>query len=130
MSWQWNNFFYSKFFLSAILIAVVFVGFGYGRAYYQDFKVKEEIALLEEEAKKLEVKKLESLEILKYVQSDEFAEAKARTELNLIKPGENMAIVKKNDLPLEIRQVEKEVVSLNNIPNPVKWWRYFMEREK
>lgn len=119
-------FFRSRLFLLVFGLAVFFIGFNYGRAWYQDYQIKEEIRRLEDEAERLEAKKMESLEVLKYVQSEDFAEAKARTELNLMGEGESAAIVKLPVLKTS-GQEKKEVIEWNGISNPVKWWRYFWE---
>ena len=121
-----SSFFRSRLFLLVFCLAVFFVGFNYGRAWYQDYQIKEEIRRLEEEAYRLEAKKMESLEVLKYVQSSEFAEAKARTELNLMSEGESAAVVKLPVLKTS-GQEKKEVVEWDGISNPVRWWRYFWE---
>ncbi|MBI5222780.1 MAG: septum formation initiator family protein [Candidatus Magasanikbacteria bacterium] len=108
------------------LVCVFLVAFGYARAYYQDYKIRQEIKALQDEVGLLEHKKLESMEILKYVTSDAFVEEKARTELNLKKPGESVLVVTNPEVetspPME-RDGEGEVSSL--LSNPVKWWYYF-----
>jgi hypothetical protein len=93
------------------------------RAYYQDYKIREEIKSLEEEVKNLEQKKIESMKILKYVSSDEFVEDAARKELNLQKPGEKVVFIKdNNDLQTSTGDDNKE--DLNGLGNPIKWWYY------
>ena len=81
----WKIFFNSRLFIFVGVIVAIMVAFGYGRAYHQDYLVKKEIEGLQQQAKNLESKKMELLEVLKYVKSDSFAEEKARTELNMIK---------------------------------------------
>jgi len=122
-----RRFFASRWFLIVALLLSLMVAFGYARAYYQDYKVKQEIKSLQEQVKALEKKKLESVEILKYVSSPQFVEDKARTELNLKKPGENMLIVNgltQNRLPEAELPVEKSLLN-----NPVKWWYYFIHKD-
>ena len=112
------------------LVCVFLVAFGYARAYYQDYKIRQEINVLQDEVKRLEHKKLESMEILKYVTSDAFVEEKARTELNLKKPGENVMVVTNPEVeksPLLLGEGEGEVSS--PLSNPVKWWYFFTRRE-
>lgn len=118
-----KRFFGSRLFLMLALIFAIIVAFGYARAYYQDYKIRQEIRLLQEEVKHLEHKKLDSLEILKYVTSPAFVEEKARTELNLKKPGENVIVINGqfNEEENELNDpVEKQVLN-----NPIKWWYYF-----
>ena len=120
----WKNFFSSKLFVLAATIVAIMVMFGYSRAYYQDYLVKQEIQSLQEQAKKLAAKKMELLEVLKYVKSDGFAEEKARTELNMVKPGEQVLVAPKA-VVVENRQENNSVVGWTNISNYKKWWQYF-----
>jgi cell division protein FtsL len=123
-----RRFFGSRLFLVIALVIVAFVAFGFARAYYQNYRVKQEIFSLQEQVRGLEHKKLESMEILKYVTSDQYAEEKARSELNLKKAGENVVIF---DNLTEITTntaltipVEKDLLN-----NPIKWWYYFTHRQ-
>lgn len=126
---QNNNFkyfFYSKFFLIIIVVAIIFISFASLRLYYQDYKIRQDIDDLKYQAATLETKKIEILNILEYVKSDDFIEEKARTELNLIKPGEKVVIIKDLESQKnEIRQRNETMIKLNNISNLVKWWKFF-----
>ncbi len=110
--------------LVATIIAVMVV-FGYARAYYQDYLVMQEIQQLQDQAKNLQAKKMELLEVLKYVKSDSFAEEKARTELNMVKPGEQVLVVPQA-ATADNRQENNSMIGLNNISNYKKWWQYFV----
>lgn len=121
----WKNFFSSKLFMLVATIISIMVVFGYGRAYYQDYLVTQEIKHLQDQVKKMEAKKMELLEVLKYVKSDSFAEEKARTELNMIKPGEQVLVVPKTAIA-DNRQENNSVIGWTNISNYKKWWRYFV----
>lgn len=122
-----KRFFGSRLFLLIALVCVILVAIGYIRAYYQDYKIRQEINALQDEVKRLEYKKLESMEILKYVTSDAFVEEKARTELNLKKPGEGVIVVTNP----EIDSVQKPDLGVDttHLSNPVKWWYYFTRHE-
>ena len=121
-----KRFFGSRLFLLIALVCAILIAAGYIRAYYQDYKIRQEINALQDEVKRLEHKKLESMEILKYVTSNAFVEEKARTELNLKKPGENVVVVTNP----EIESEKKEVGSVEKSPlsNYSKWWYYFTRR--
>jgi len=118
-----RRFFGSRLFLILALVCAILIAFGYARAYYQDYKVRQEITALQDDVKRLEHKKLESMEILKYVTSQAFVEEKARTELNMKKPGENVMIVK-SQVEIENKGME-EPVEKYTLNNPIKWWYYF-----
>ncbi|MDD2757804.1 MAG: septum formation initiator family protein [Patescibacteria group bacterium] len=121
----WKNFFYSRWFLIGVVVATVLVGFAFVKAYYQDYQVRQEIERLQYDASQLEAKKIESMEILKYVQSRDYVEAKARTDFNLAKPGEQVAVITGATGAATGGQVKKKVIELEHISNPVKWWRLF-----
>lgn len=122
-----KRFFGSRLFLIVLFIIAVLVALGYARAYYQDYKVKQEIKSLQNDVKNLEKKKLESMEILKYVTSDAFVEEKARTELNLKKPGENVLIMKSEEQE-DLVLAKNQAVEEKDLSNPMKWWYYFTQR--
>lgn len=118
----------SRWFLVIALVVAVFFVFIFARAYYQDYKVRQEIKSLKDEVKKLEMKKLESMEILKYVTSDDFVEEKARLELNMQEPGEKVIIFDNVGSTVQetITQLQTEAVVLSN---PIKWWYYFIHKD-
>lgn len=123
-----RRFFGSRLFLVVALLVVIFVAFGYARAYYQNYRVRQEITSLQDQVRSLGHKKLESMEILKYVTSDQYVEEKARSELNLKKSGEkvvifsNLAETTANITP--VAPVEKDLLN-----NPIKWWYYFTHKQ-
>ena len=122
---SWKIFFSSRLFMLAASIIAIMAVFGYARAYYQDYLVAQEIQHLQDQAKSLQAKKMELLEVLKYVKSDSFAEEKARTELNMVKPGEQVLVVPKV-AATDNRQENNGMVGWNNISNYKKWWYYFI----
>lgn len=122
-----KRFFASRLFLLTSLIVVLLIALGYARAYYQDYKIKQEIRQLEEEVQRLETKKLESLDILKYVTSDDFVEEKARTELNMRRSGEKMVVISREEGDYYKKdQKDESDKHLNNI---YKWWYYFTHKQ-
>lgn len=122
-----RRFFASRIFLVVVILALLAVAFGYARAYYQDYRVRQEINQLQEEAGKLEKKKLESMEILKYVTSPEFIEEKARTELNLKKPNEQVIILNGQEDFVGVSST-KPAVDEKPLSNMAKWWYYFIHK--
>lgn len=123
-----RRFFASRLFLLLSALALLIVVASFVRAYYQDYMVERDIANLQEEVRSLEKKKIESMQILEYVVSDAFIEEKARTELNLKKPGENVIHIE-DDQTLAFVQNPDQKSARQNISNPVKWWYYFTHHE-
>lgn len=99
----------------------------FARTYYQNYIIQEEIRRLQEETSRLETKKIETLEALKYVQSPAYVEEKARIELNLVKDGEHVTVVSGRQFTGggAIGQPGKKMVESKNLTNPQKWWKYF-----
>ena len=87
--------------------------------------MRQEIEDLQKQLHSLESKKIETMELLKYAQSSTFAEEKARTELNLIKPGENVAIINNNDQSESNRQEKQDMIRWSQVSNPIKWFKFF-----
>jgi cell division protein FtsB len=117
-----RRFFASRMFLIVLLVVAVLLALNFARAYYQDIKIREEIRALEKEVSRLEQKKLESIDLLDYVTSKAFVEEKARTELNLRKPGERTVVVQNlSDAYKKATNGSEDEVPLGN---PAKWWYY------
>ena len=121
----WSKFFYSKWFILIGSSVVVFLLVSVGRSYYEQNKIRQEIMHLQEETKQLESKKLETIALLQYVHSPTFIEEKARTELNLIKPGEQVSIIKNPRKNSADRQNIAVMVPSSRSSNPEKWFNYF-----
>lgn len=119
-----KRFFTSRLFLFIAIPAIILVTTGLLRSFFTGYKIDQEIIGLESEIKSLEKKRLESMEILKYVMSDVFVEAKARTELNL-KRQEERALVVTNQEKDEDNRESASATSRQRLANPVKWWYYF-----
>lgn len=117
----------SRWFLVIALVIAVFFAFVFARAYYQDYKVRQEIESLKEEVNNLQTKKLESMEILKYVTSEDFVEEKARIELNMKQPGENVIILDNVDVDNKKSELNTETDE-KHLSNPIKWWYYFIHK--
>ncbi|HNU96070.1 MAG TPA: septum formation initiator family protein [Candidatus Magasanikbacteria bacterium] len=120
---KFKKVFYSYWFLFVMLGIFTVVSVAFTRSFYQDYQVKKEIERLKKEFSVLETKKLRSLELLSYFQSDEFLEKRARLEMNLSKPGEQVAVIKGLNEETD-GQTENNVIK-SNLPNYKKWWNYF-----
>lgn len=128
MTSAWKTFFSTRFFIFGAFLAVAVLGAAYTRAYFRAYEIKQEIARLQAESGRLETKKLESLKMLEYIKSLDFAEVKARTELNLIKLGEEVAVVEPA-LEKGYGQENKRVLELDKVSNLLKWLKLFINFE-
>lgn len=124
-----RRFFTSRLFLVVMFGMIALIIFGSVRTYYQDYKVKQEIASLQDEVNNLQKKKFQSMELLQYVTSNAFVEEKARTELNLKKPGEHVLIIPNMQKNGETKELSPQISeSGQNLTNPIKWWYYFIHK--
>ncbi len=122
-----HRFFNSYLFLFASIVIAVMVIFSYGRTYYQEYQVQQEINRLQADARKLETKKLELLDALRYVKSSTFVEEKARSELNMAKIGEKVVLFSTDSsTPINSGQTKNNMITLNDASNYIRWWNYFM----
>ncbi len=120
-----SGFFSSNIFVLIILLLVLLVGFSYVRIYYSDYQVKREKERLIAGIEDLNFEKLKILDLLAYAQTDGFVEEKARTELNMIKPGEKMVIIKGKGIK-DGGQKKREMIKSNKLLNLKKWYNFFI----
>ena len=123
----WHRFFFSRLFLFVVGGATLALAFWLVRSYYQNYRIQQEIESLHDEVSTLKQKRLESLEILSYVLSDDFVEEKARTELNLKRPGEHVVTIP-DDQTLPVT-APRPLPSGQAQGNPLKWWYYFIHKD-
>lgn len=120
----WKQLFGSRWFTGITIVLFGILLLAYIRAYTQNYHIQEEIKRLQKEAARLETKKIETIDMLGYVKSPAFIEEKARTELNLVKEGEHLVVVKGGG-GLSSGQIENDMLESLQFSNPRKWWRYF-----
>ncbi|MCX6781109.1 MAG: hypothetical protein NT003_03300 [Candidatus Magasanikbacteria bacterium] len=75
---------------------------------------------------KLQKRKIESLEVLKKLQSDSYIEGRAREELQAARPGEAVLVVP----GLNVTSTATSILTVAEdaapeLSNPAKWWYYF-----
>lgn len=119
--------FQSRFFITGAILVFILVASAYGRAFYQDYKIKQEIAQLETELQNLQVERLELLDVLNRAMSDDYVDEVARTQLNMKKPGEHVIVVNRHEESDSTRrsgQIQEEALS-----NPIKWWYYITHKK-
>lgn len=111
--------------VGTVVLFVLTIAFA--RAYYQNYRTREEIDRLKAEVSRLETKKIETFEILRYAQSAAYVEEKARTELNMVKPGERVTVVPGAAAGGAggVGQPLKNMLESGNLSNPRRWWNYF-----
>lgn len=82
-----------------------------------------------EESGRLEGRNAELRALLERVKQSDYVEEKARTELGLIKQGENETIILHGNTLKDSGQAETGVLESIRISNPRKWWNYFFNHK-
>lgn len=114
-----------KHFILAGILVIVFLGSMFGKEYYREYKIKEEIDLLKKEIDSLEKDNYKLSQFIEYYQTDEYKELEIRKRFNMKKEGEKVAVIKPVGDVLGSFSAEQENNTENNLPNYIKWWNYF-----
>lgn len=114
-----------------IIVLFLFLFVSFLRVFLKDYELRNEIGRLQTDVGKLEKRKIESLEVLKKLQSDSYIEGRAREELQAAKPGEAVLVVP----GLSVSSTATKSLTLTQelpteLSNPVKWWYYFFGNDK
>jgi cell division protein FtsL len=123
---QKNNFIQSPKIFVILLVVLLFSAFWFLKSWQDNKKVNQEIENLEREMSILEKDTIEMEELIAYFNSQAFIEEKAREDLGLKNPGENVIVLVNQD---ETNQPKIEDVKSeeNKESNFIKWWRYFFK---
>lgn len=118
--------FTSRFFLLGALLISAILAVSFGRAFYKDYEIRQQIKALQTKVDELERKKLESLDLLGYVKSEAYVEDIARQQLGLKKPGERVIIVDAATTTGPRVNAENRPAT----PSWKKWWWYFADKSR
>lgn len=118
--------FTSRFFLFGAFLIALIVAVSFGRAFYKDYEIRQQIKALQAKVDNLERTRLESLDLLDYVKSDAYVEDVARRELNLKKSGERVIVVDTALASTSTLRVEERSAT----PSWKKWWWYFFDKSQ
>ncbi len=109
-----------------VIILFIFLMISFLRVFLRDYELRHEIGRLQTDVSRLEKRKIESLEVLKKLQSDSYVEERAREELQAARPGEAVLVapgLSVSSTATKSLTIEKEIVQ--ELSNPYKWWYYF-----
>lgn len=110
------------FFLGGVIVFGIIV-VSYSKDFIQTRQVDNEIVKLEEDIAMIQKRNVELSELIKYFDSDMYTEKKARMELGLKKPEESVVVIPHEETSVRDQKQKKE--EEKNLPNIIKWWRYF-----
>ncbi len=108
---------------------LLILGVAYLRAYYQNNQIQEEIRQMLDESARIENKNAELRALLERVKQTDYVEEKARTELGLIKAGENETIILGSRPISSSGQTETTMLKSKRLSNPHEWWNYFFNHK-
>ncbi len=117
-----------KFLLAIFLVLTALIGVRLAGEWRKRQEIQDEVGRLEEEAKRLENRNLEILELSKELTSEEFLEREARLKLGLQKPGETVAVVGVGSGTEE--PVVKREVNASRKGNAKRWYYYFFDQDR
>ncbi len=105
-----------------VVLGLLFVGFG--REYFRNRQIENEIAALQAEYDRLEGEKLASLTLIESLSSEYYLEREARMKRGLGESGETLVVV---DLPDDVvnNGLVEGVAIDDGLKNPARWFYYF-----
>lgn len=122
-----NSRFKLKLLLLLFVVLIAALGYRLLGEWGKRRDIEDEVSRLQDEAKRLENRNLEILELSKQLTEEEFLEREARLKLGLQKPGESVAVLSKDSQP-EIAAIKEAEGSRGG--NARRWWFYFFDQEK
>ncbi|TSC76997.1 MAG: Uncharacterized protein G01um101431_180 [Parcubacteria group bacterium Gr01-1014_31] len=110
--------------ISLTLLGVVAVS--YVKDYRRSRALDDELLSLRQEVSTLQTRHVELSELIKYFDSEGYAESRARLELGLAKPGEKVIVVPTNT---PIPEASPAANARDKAPWRA-WWSYFFSRQR
>lgn len=118
------------FFTLTGLLALIVVGHAFTKNYIANREIDKEIQNIEDKINQLQTENIKFEELIKYFDSQAYAELKARSELSMQKPGEAVVVITNDSLAREKMVIDsKDDAEEKEISNPKKWFRYFFIKQ-
>lgn len=111
--------------VTTVLLVLVFIGivtFSF-QIFARKYKVNKEIQGLQDQASKLDGENQQLSELIKYLNTPEYAEKQAREKLNLKREGEQVVV-----LPDSVESDPRVADSRQAMSNPDKWFEYLFAK--
>lgn len=116
-----------RIFLFLNVVALLFLVIAFGREYVGNIQIEREIQQYEEERAALEQDRLDTLDLIDELSSEEYLEREARTKHGLAENGETLIVIQDQvgeEDPFALP--EEELVT---VTNPTRWFYYFFDKE-
>ena len=116
----------TKIFILVLLSLIFFSGYHFYTVKQKQNKINQEVKELEDQISEFEKNNQNLEQLSQYLQTDDFKEKEAKENLDLIKEGEKVVIVKKSQIKKTIEKPvnEKPEIEVKR-PNYYYWWHYF-----
>ena len=127
--------FFNQKFLSLLGLAVIIlISWPFAKNALKQYRINREISELKQEIAALQNKNVDLKNFVSYLTSDQFAEEQARLNLGLVKPGEELLVIKtekaapvsSSNTIFNIPGYEQPALKLKS-SNPRKWIDYFLK---
>lgn len=103
------------------------IAVSFSKDFIRAKKLNEEITMLENELTMLSERNTELNELIKYFDSEAYAEKKARMELGMKKPDESVIVIPEE---AQVKILDKQALEhKKQAPTILKWWRYFFHKD-
>ena len=118
---------YNAFIFGCLAILTV-IGISFGKDFIKSQKIKKEIGSLQSDISKIEKKNIELSDFIRYLDSESYAEKKARTDLGLKKTDEKVVIIPESNEDKTILAKADTSIATNE-SNAARWWKYFFKKK-
>lgn len=116
--------------IGLLILSYIFISLG--KEYVRRYQVNKEIERLRAEVEKQESNNLKLVDLVDYLNSEQFIEKEARQKLGYKKPGENVVVIKEGSLVQnqpdandQNSSEDKIAEEIKRSSNPIKWRIYF-----
>lgn len=118
----WHSIYNSNIFIGILLAILILSILKVGKELARRHQINKEIRYLNQQLDEAQLNRDKLQDLISYLESDQYVEEQARSQLNLSKPGE-----KRVDLSLEPENLALQTDANDNRSNLRKWFDYFFK---
>ncbi|MCB9802717.1 septum formation initiator family protein [Candidatus Nomurabacteria bacterium] len=118
----WSAVYSSNIFIAILLVVLILSILKVGKELARRHQINKEISHLNQQLAEAELNRDKLEDLISYLQSDQYIEEQARTQLNLSKPGE-----KRIDLSEQAKTLDQLGDASSDLSNWQKWFAYFFK---
>ncbi len=118
----WHSIYNSNIFIGILLAILILSILKVGKELARRHQINKEIRYLNQQLEDAQLNRDKLQDLISYLESDQYVEEQARSQLNLSKPGE-----KRVDLSLEPENLALQAEANDKRSNLRKWFDYFFK---